>query len=621
MVSTRALAAATLLALAVACAAAPSPNARSNSAQRCLTALATPEGHSWLMRQARRCHIDSRVRRQRGEFARVLVADLAGVGEKPQPIWREDVPIGPVFVGGTHYRHTAPYPRGRRLSDEQRQRLPELLAAEGVDGLMALGDPLLSRALWDDTTTTGHLIRLHAKGRHPELPTFARRLSIGLHELAIAIAVGTPAEDFARLLDAADVDPASTWDDGTNLAKVAALHIRPALLELLTARGIDPTMASQWRHRSVLDEIAGQAKPAAGREAALAVVVSQLVAAGDRPNLPSTLATLANWLPDAPLPALHARSARLMPRLRDAADAIAELDAEWAEKVAAAKRLEARCEAQPADTKLALAAFKGTGLAAKLRYQDALRARGDAWRSALEDEAAATGDDVPASVAAGLEGVVHEMFWAVMEDRWDEAQATADQAGGHAHVALLYLALDEEAPLDLLLALARRAGWALPLETARLFMYDWDLHRFPYEGAILELALFPRWDIATVVKALEPEGLDLHYVDAQGRNAFNVITRHPIGEPSWRLAELLASRSVSAKPSAYGMDPLDNLLMYLSLRPTSVHQDDIRFARFLVDHGAPNEESHLFLASQIAVDEDAHRRLLRAVPELAGVPP
>lgn len=611
MVKTRALAAAALLALAVACAAAPSPKARSDAAQCCLTALATPEGHSWLMRHARRRHIHSRVRQQRGELARVLVADLAGVGEKPQPIRREDMPIGPVFVEGTHYRYTAPYPRGRRLSDEQRRQLPELLAAEGVDGLIALGDPLLSRALWDGTTTTGHLIRQHAKGCHPELPTFARWLSIRLHELATAIAVGTPAEDFARLLDAADVDPAGTWDDGTNLAKVAALHIRPALLELLTARGIDPTAASQWRHRSVLDEIAGQAKPAAGREAALADVVRQLVAAGDWPNLPSTLATLANWLPDAALPALHPRSARLVPKLRDAAAAIAAVDAEWAKKVAAAKRLEARCEAQ-LDPEVALAAFKGTGLAAKLRYQDALRERAFE-ASRLVPEAAATDN--------GWHGAVEEMLWST-RDGWHKALAMADGIGGHAHVALLYSGLGADAPLDVLLALARRAGWALPLEAAQRVKYDWYLHRHPYNGAILELALFPRWDIATVVKALEPEGLDLHYVDAQGRNAFSLIARHPTGDGSWRLAELLASRSVSVKPSPFGMDPLDNLLLSLSLSPSSVYQDDIRFVRFLVDHGAPIEASHLLLASQIAVaDEDGHRRLLRAVPELAGVPP
>lgn len=575
--------------------------------EHCLPALAKPEGTSWLMEQARRRRIDSRLNRHRDNLARILAADVAGVADKPLTILRDDLVLEPWM----HFRYTAPMPEGRRPSEEEQQRLRDLLAAEGVDGLVALGDASLSAAQWDDTTTTGHLIRQFAEGRHPGLPRLAHWLSIGLHELATAIVVGIPARDFAVLLDAANVDLGGTWDNGTNLGKVAALHHRPAILELLAARGIDPAAANPWGYRTVLDEIAGQPKPVeAERVDALADVVRQLVAAGDRPYRPSTLATLANWLPEVGLPALHPDSAVLLPALGDAAEAIAELDAEWAEKIAAAKGVEARCGTQLADPEVSLAALRGTDLASKVRYGDALRERAFE-ASRLVPEAAATGN--------GWHGAVEEMLRATRRTGWHEALAMADRIGGHAHVALLYFGLGSDAPLDVLLASARRAGWALPLEAAQRVKYDWYLHRHPYTGAILELASNHRADVVAVVEALERQGLDLHYVDAQGRNAFNFITHHPPADARWQLAELLASRSVSVKPSAYGMDPLDNVLMRLSHRPGAVFEDDIRFVRLLVDHGAPIEESHLSLASEIGVaDQDGYRRLVRAVPELAG---
>lgn len=45
----------------------------------------------------------------------------------------------------------------------------------------------------------------------------------------------------------------------------------------------------------------------------------------------------------------------------------------------------------------------------------------------------------------------------------------------------------------------------------------------------------------------------------------------------------------------------------------------VGFARFLIEHGAPVEASHLELAGQLlAKDEEAYRRLVYAVPELAS---
>ena len=189
-------------------AAAALPDAGRLAEEECLPALAAPEGNSWLLRTARLRRIEGRLKRQGLGLARVLTADVAGVADKPMPILRDDTTVEP----GTHVRTLAPHLEGRWRSEEERRQLRDLLAAEGVDGLIALGDASLSAARWDDTTTTGHLIRQYAQGRHPELPGVAGWLSIGRHELATAIEVGLPAKDFAALLDAADEDPAGIWD-------------------------------------------------------------------------------------------------------------------------------------------------------------------------------------------------------------------------------------------------------------------------------------------------------------------------------------------------------------------------------------------------------------------------
>ena len=113
--------------------------------------------------------------------------------------------------------------------------------------------------------------------------------------------------------------------------------------------------------------------------------------------------------------------------------------------------------------------------------------------------------------------------------------------------------------------------------------------------------------------------MDVHYVDAEGQNAFHILARADFEkESTWRFAEYLAGRSVPAKPSALGLDPLDKVLMDLAEHPR-LRRGRIRFVRFLIDHGAPVQLSHLQLAELIALaDEDAFRHLLSVVPALAS---
>lgn len=594
------------------------PPGQQAAGEDCLTALATPEGSSQLMQQERRRHVERFLEGQDDRLSQALAADLAGVVEKE---W----PGGGPFTSIQYLHYPTPLPDDeRQLSYDERQQLTDLLTAEGIEGLVALDDASLFAAKWEFNSTTAHLIRQYAEGHLPGLPAVADELSIGLHELGTAIEVGLPPNDFAVLLDAADVDPAATWLYGINLAKLAAIHNRPAILRLLSARGISPAAASRWGRGSVLDDIAASEAPAdAERTAALGDVVRQLVAAGDRPYLPSTFSTLADWAPEVDLPELHPDSAVMLRALDEAAQALAELDAEWAEKVAAAKRLEARCETQLADPEVALAAFRGKDLASKLRYQEALEARLEQLAEETEHAAAAAaadddgGDDAPAGTVQ--RDLVNELFSLANEGRWRQALALADEVGGYAHAILLSTALRSDAPLDVLLALARRAD-SMPRFEVPPDGPDWLPPLTPLGDGVMALAHNPRPDIAAVVEALAPFGLDLHYVDLFGRNAFHVLVGYvPDDEARWRFAELLISHSVSVKPSPYGLDPLDTVLTHLARFPRVNSKTEIQLARFLIDHGAPIEASHLRLARQLAVaDEDAYRRLVSAVPELGS---
>ena len=563
------------------------------SSADCFAALAVPEGSSQLMVEQRRLHIQSVLEEAGGPLERALAADIAGYRPEAASVLDNGLPAS------LFWTYSAPNPLGeRKLSVAERRRLEGVLQSGGIEELAGLDDAALLSVRWGDTTLTGHLIAEHGETLYGALPTLDGRLPVGMHELAIAIEEGVALADFETLLDDANVNLTATWRNGTNLAKIAAIRLQPDILRFLMSNGVDPAASTTWGRRAALDDIASLSKPR--NTAALADVVELLVAAGDQPYLPRTLATLRQWLPAAQLPALHADAADalLAPAVTEAAKTVAAMDAEWTRKIDAAMRLEQRCE-RLAGSETHAGAFRGTGLAAKRRHQAALMEREQRWLRTLPR---------PLEGAAGHEGDAptrtedeQALADAVSDGRWDDAIGIADAIGSHKPLVLLFVALGAEAPLDVLLALTQRNGGVLPKDAA------WYL------------AGNQRSDASAIAEALEPYGLDPHDVDAQGRNAFNALAEADLDkEGTWRFAEYLASRSVSVKPTAFGLDPLDITLTKL-LKLPQWRIANIRFARFLIDHGAPVERSHRQLAAMLATaDANTYQRLVSVVPELAS---
>ena len=514
----------------------------------CLAALATPEASSRLLREQKQQAIERFLEQQGDERQQAIIADLAG-----HALPGSEQGYGGLTVTAWHRYRTPGPPSERELSGDERRRLRILLETEGIEGLVASVDPALLQARWiTGTSFTAHLIAEHGDALHAALPTVASAMPLGLHELATAIASGIEPADFALLLEAADVDPAATWAwRNGNLAKVAAIHIRPQILRLLTARGVDAASRPTWGYGTILDDIAAQAKPEnAATTEALADVVRQLTAAGVQPDLPSTLRTLAEWLPGVALPRLDPEAAAIADPLGDAAAAVAALDADWTRKIDAADSLEQRCESQLSDFEGSATAFQATSLAAKERYQEVLRKRlertWEEWQRKADEQRAAAADEAPAD-RRGEDELYDALLLAIQDDQWRDAVALADQIGGNAHRMLLDMALGSDAPLDVVLELVQRHG-SLP------------------ERAMQTIG-FRRGD-AAIAEALEPFGLDVHYVDEEGHNAFTRLARNFMGtEHEWRLAEYLASRSVAVKPRPFGLDPLDRVLMDIVASP------------------------------------------------------
>ena len=585
--------------------AAKSPTAAAEPAERaspknvldaqspadCLAALAAPEASSRLLREQRQRAIERFLEQQGDERKQALIADLAGYTLPGLEEWSDG------FTYVSSIRYWAPHSASEQeLSGDERLRLRALLETEGVEALIATVDPAMLQASWTPGTSfIEYLMQEHGERLWAALPAVADSLPVGVNELATAIASDVSATDFALLLDAAEVDPAAAWLNGGNLAMVAAIHIRPQILRLLTIRGVNAADRPPWGYGTILDDIAANAKPEKGASAALADVVRQLVAAGAQPELPSTLRTLGEWLPEVPLPPLHQEAAALADSLGDAVAAVAAMDADWTQKIDAASQLEQRCEAQLADAEHSATAFQATDLVAKQRYQEVLqKQRERAWKDTAEQSQA---EDEPA--AAEGQALSDAFLLALQDDRWRDAMAIADQIGGHMQRAMLEIAL-RSAPLDVILELAQRHG-SLP------------------EDAILSLPHLVRGNEATIAEALEPFGLDPHYVNEMGENVFTRLARYFYSrEGGWQFVEYLASRQVAVKPQPYGLDPLDYILMDMVAWPVLQSEGRVRFARFLIDHGAPVEASHLELAGQLlAKDEEAYRRLVDAVPELA----
>ena len=572
----------------------------------CLAALALPASNSELLRKRSERVIEHFLRQQGDERRQALIADLAGYAPRiPEALARLQRKARR-YPFDAWRRYATPQPTGERyLSRREMGRVRTLLATEGVEALIASTDAAVLQGLWNPgTTLVSYLIKEHGDALSAALPAVAKALPVGLHELATAIEIGTAPADFARLLQAADVDPAATWHD-SNLAKLAAIYTRPDILRLLTARGVDATARPREGRGAILDDIAASAEPAdAASTAALADVVQQLAAAGARPELPSTLRTLAAWLPEASLPPLHPASTAAVLLVADTVATVAAMDADWTRKIEAARRVEQRCDAQLDDFRRAASAFRATDLTPKQRYQEVRRRRVErgraASRRAAEERTESAADEA-------RRRAVDEMYRTLIDargqGRWQDFVAAVDQVasrfGGYPGTSLR-LAITE-APLEAILQLAERHG---PLPGNAIYHLASYRHHW-------------RSDAAEIAEALEPFGLDLHYVDTEGQNAFTGLAQAFLDkDDQWQMAEYLASRSVAVKPRPFGLDPLDVTLRMLALHPSGPGR--IRFVRFLLDHGAPVEPSHRELAAQVFLaDERVHRRLVEAVPELA----
>ena len=570
------------------------PSATSDSSTDCIEALAKPAANSQLMSEQKQLAVASFIKEHGSPLEQDLIADVAGIRPDTRAVLDTGLPAV-LFL-----KYGAPRPsEAHKPTDDELRRVEDVLGSAWREGLTS--------PTTHETTLAAYLVREHGDAVAAALPALDGVLPIGLYELAVAIEVGWAPADFQVLLDISNVDVNARWYNGANLAKVAAIYVRPGILRLLTSRGVDPSAELMWDHGSVLDDMAlmrtavPMHTPAPPLdEEAFADVVRQLIAAGDRPYLPSTLSALRKWLPGTPMPTLHSDAAALLtPAIEATAKAVGAMDAEWNEKVEAARRLERRCDTVIADA-VEHAVFLGTDLAAKQRYSEALDRR---ETRSLEKLAAAQGDELEADAPSDgpAEPKPNALLQAVTDQRWTDAVAIADQEGGLAPLFVLHIALGSEAPLDVLVALINRTGGSTPQDVLR------------------SLAQNRRPDAAQIAEALEPYGLDPHAVDAQGRNGFTFIAGANFeSESTWRFAEYLASHAVTVKPNAYGLDPLDTVLLRLLDLPL-VSRAGIPFVRFLIDHGAPIEPSHLQLAESISkADAETYRRLVNVVPELAS---
>ena len=462
----------------------------------------------------------------------------------------------------------------------------------------------LSRTSWDaHTTVLGHLVREHGEVLFGALRDGRADISAGTHELGVTMTAGVAAEDFLALLDISAIDPKATWSNGANLAKLAAIRMRPELLRALLSRGVDPTAEPLWRparngYRSTLDDLASLPPPA--NPARLNDVVAELVAAGDQPYLPSTLAILGARLPEASLPPLRADAALAVADAEVSATAtlLSSEVARWTAEVDAATRLEVRCMyALVAATEHKKGAFEGKGLVAKQRFQEALAKRYEMWLAELSRTAGAGADETA--------GETPEQARA--RERWSAAIAAGDWetalelVGPNplAYEMLLLVALRSNPSAEALLAMVERAGGRLPGD------------------AILDLAGNNRGERTNMARLLEPYGLDAGFVDAEGRNAWSVLAeRGWDGERTVAFARFLRAKSVPVKATAFGLDALDIVLLRL-LRVPRLVGDTARMARVFIDAGAEVERSHRQLVEAIEdANADAYRALVDAVPEL-----
>ena len=449
------------------------------------------------------------------------------------------------------------------------------------------------------TTVLGGFIRRGIDHVHDAMDAIVPA-AFGAHELAITIEEGVALDHFKTLLDGSEMDI------GYNLARTAAINARPDILRVILDRGVDPTAPAS----SVLDDIALLLP--SPHQAAFSDVVAQLLGAGDRPFMPSTLAALRRWLPDAAATTLHPRAVHLLasPAIQESSTVLASLVGAWDERIDAARRVENRCAGFVAEASSA-SDRTGWSLAAKQHYEDELERRTNARLTAnqeLLDSALAQLQSPEDAGLAEFAETMENMQALCVEGRWREAIALAsDWPEAQPHASLLDLALWKGAPLDVIVLLIERNG-GLPQDAIM------QLTRDPWPGA------------AGVAEELARRfGLNVAFVDGRGRNAFSNLSERFFSIPllggantaAMEMAEFLADHSVSTAPSPRGLDTLDRVLLQVLDAPFTVRAAT-SFARFLLDIGAPVERSHRELMIMFAdLDPEGYRRLVDAVPELS----
>lgn len=450
-----------------------------------------------------------------------------------------------------------------------------------------------------DTLQRAGVLRYFGTGWHSEIPV--PELTFGHHEAARAIKHGVSAEALMELIDASGIDPTVVSRYGAaSLVRTAAMHGRPDLVRFLLERGVDPTR----KRGSVLDDLPF-AWEQNSRRVMYAEVIGLLSAAGDRPYLPSTLKEITKAMPDyVSVPRLHAASAMAIqtPQVRDAADGLTELVAAWEAKLDDAASVERRCRdwLNVANERNPL----GRHGRNESKFADPKMLEQAKGLLALAEEQIKAGN-VPEETKAFVRMLD---LWSA--GLWKDAFAVADE-WDLGYEELLVQSLKHGAPFEVVMEVVRRNGGRIP------------------QDAILHLAYSP-WSGATEVAEtlVAVYGMDSHFVSPDGRSAYDELVEqfynlkgpNNIGQPEpagWAMAQFLARQGVAAVPSGSGSDPLHRVLRNALEFPFTVPAA-VAYARLLVDQGAPVGSTHRKFAAWLAeVNREGYQQLVEAVPELA----
>lgn len=447
-------------------------------------------------------------------------------------------------------------------------------------------------------------------------------------ELVEAIEQGATLSEFEALLGSTGVDVGSTWVSvfpfRLNLAMVGVAYVRPDILRFLIERGVDPTDENFSALDGIADALHRDAfsLPEPQLSVALSDIVRQLISAGDRAHRPSTVSSIQRALTDIgeiPLRADVEKAAK-KPEVIRASEALASVDAEWNARIDLGTRIESECIGKaPGIESMELR----HSLAAKMRFEEALESQQQQILEQFRRQSDRLGEmlDPMREDLIGVMSSLEPLFEAKQESRWEEVVELMDATNPLVRQmasGLLSKALEEGASIDVIAALIEHNHGNLPPDAIL------DLVEYRTDGSV---------DIARRLE--QHHGLDVHFVDEDGRNAFSVLIPGGPFEEFYELSSIdqsclacanpdtlewayfLADREVTPKPYRWGLDPLDRLLKKM-VDLTIVAPVAIGYVRLLIDKGAPVELSHLELADRLHEKSPAaHRALMECVPELS----